>query len=94
MMVAKALSLITVVPLRVLVTLSKAMELSVELVMMRMGVSLKSIPFKNQEMDGAGTPVAVHISAPESPSEMVTVGFWESKMATTGATTQKDKRKM
>ena len=85
-MVAKALSLITVVPLRVLVTLSKAMKSSVELVMTRMRVSLKSIPFKNQEMVGAGTPVAMHISAPEAPSEMFTVGFWESKMAATGAT--------
>ena len=48
--------------------------------------SLKSTPFKNQEMGGAGTPVAVHISAPEAPSEMVAMGFWEAKMAATGAT--------
>ena len=47
---------------------------------------LKSIPFKNQEMVGAGTPVAVHVSAPEAPSDKVTVGFWEAKMAATGAT--------
>ena len=47
---------------------------------------LKSTPFKNQEMVGAGTPVAVHVSAPEAPSEKVTVGFWEAKMAATGAT--------
>ena len=47
---------------------------------------LKSTPFLNQEMVGAGTPVAVHISAPEAPSEKVTVGFWEGKMAATGAT--------
>ena len=48
--------------------------------------SLKSTPSKNQEMAGAGTPVAVHISAPEAPSEMVAVGFWEGKMAASGAT--------
>ena len=93
-MVAKALSLITLVALRVLVTLSSAMVSSVELVMTRVALSLKTVPFKNQEMVGAGTPVAVHISAPEAPSEMVTVGFWESKMAASGATTQKYKREM
>ena len=48
--------------------------------------SLKSTPFLNQEMVGAGTPVAVHISAPGAPSEKVTVGFWEGKIATSGAT--------
>ena len=85
-MVAKALSLITLVALRVLVTLSSAMVSSVELVMTRVALSLKSVPSKNQEMVGAGTPVAVHISAPEAPSEKVTVGFWESKMAASGAT--------
>ena len=74
-MVAKALSLITLVALRVLVTLSSAMVSSVELVMTRVALSLKSTPFKNQEMAGGGTPVAMHISAPEAPSEMVTVGF-------------------
>ena len=74
-MVAKALSLITLVVLRVLVTLSKAMVSSVELVMTKVALSLKTVPFKNQEMVGAGTPVAVHISAPEAPSEMFTVGF-------------------
>ena len=89
MMVAKALSLITLVTLRVLVTLSSGMVPSVELVMPRVTLSsLKSTPFKNQEMVGAGTPVAVHISAPKAPSEMVTVGFWESKMAASGATKQ------
>ena len=86
-MVAKALSLITLVTLRVLVTLSSDMVSSVELVMTRVVVLLKSPPFKNQEMVGAGTPVAVHISAPEAPSEKVTVGFWESEMAASGATT-------
>ena len=87
MMVAKALSLITLVTLRVLVTLSSDMESSVELVMTKVTLSsLKSTPFLNQEMVGAGTPVAVHISAPEAPSEKVTVGFWESNMATSGAT--------
>ena len=86
-MMAKALSLITIVPLRVLVTLSSAMVSSVELVMTRVTPSsLNSVPFKNQEMVGAGTPVAVHISTPESPSETFTVGFWESKRASTGAT--------
>ena len=93
MMVAKALSLITLVALRVLVTLSSAMVSSVELVMTKVALSLKTVPFKNQETVGAGTPVAVHITAPEAPSEMVTVGFWESKMAASGATTQKDNRK-
>ena len=92
-MVAKALSLVTLVTLRVLVTLSSDMEASVELVMTRVTLSLlKSIPFLNQEMVGAGTPVAVHISAPEAPSEMVTVGFREGKMAASGATEQREER--
>ena len=86
-MVAKALSLITLVTLRVLVTLSSDMVASVELVMTRVTLSsLQSTPFKNQEMVGAGTPVAMHISAPEATSEKVTVGFWEDKMAASGAT--------
>ena len=86
-MMAKALSLITLVALRVLVTLNNGMVSSVELVMIIMTPSsAKSVPFMNQEMVGAGTPVAVHISAPESPSEMVTVGFWESEMAASGET--------
>ena len=86
-MVAKALSLITLVTLRVLVTLSSDMEASVELVMTRVtSSSLKSTPSENQEMVGAGTPVAVHISAPEAPSDKVTVGFWEAEMAASGAT--------
>ena len=89
MMVAKVLSLITLVTLRVLVTLSSDMDTSVELVMSRVTLSsLKSTPFKNQEMVGPGTPVAVHISAPEAPSENVTVGFWEAKMAASGGTEQ------
>ena len=92
-MVAKALSLIALVTLRVLVTLSSDMESSVELVMTRVTPSLlKSVPSKNQKMVGAGTPVAVHISAPEAPSEMVTVGFWEAKMAASGATEQRKER--
>ena len=74
-MVAKVLSLNTVVALRVLVTLSSAMVSSVELVMTRVALSLKCVPFKNQETVGAGTPVAVHVTAPEAPSEMFTVGF-------------------
>ena len=86
-MVAKALSLITLVTLRVLVTLSSDMVSSVELIRTRVTPSsLKSTPSENQEMVGAGTPVAVHISAPEAPSDKVTVGFWESKMAASGAT--------
>ena len=86
-MVAKALSLVTLVTLRVLVTLSSGMVASVELVMTKVTLSsLKSTPFKNQEMVGAGTPVAMHISAPEAPSEKITVGFWEDKMAASGAT--------
>ena len=86
-MVAKALSLVTLVTLRVLVTLSSAIESSVELLMTRVTLSsLQSTPFKNQEMAGAGTPVAMHISALEAPSEKVTVGFWEDKMAASGAT--------
>ena len=75
-MVAKALFLITLVTLRVLVTLSSDMETSVELVMTRETPSLlKCTPSMNQEMIGAGTPVAVHISEPEATSEKVTVGF-------------------
>ena len=87
MMAIKASSLITLVTLRVLVTLNSDMESLVKLVMPRVTPSsLKSTPFQNQEMFGAGTPVAVHITAPEAPSEKVTVGFWESKMAASGAT--------
>ena len=80
-MVAKALSLITLVSMRSLVTLNVvASGVSV------LSPSAKSTLSKNQEMVGAGTPVAVHIRAPEAPSEKVIVGFWESKMATSGAT--------
>ena len=87
MMVIKASSLITLVTLRVLVTLNSDMESLVKLVMTRVTLSsLKSTPFLNQEMVGAGTPVAVHITAPEAPAEKVTVGFWESKMVASGAT--------
>ena len=87
MMVAKALSFVTLVTVRVLVTLSSDMVPLVKLVMTIVTPSsLKSTPFLNQEMVGAGTPVAVHISAPEAPSVKVTVGFWESKMAASGAT--------
>ena len=75
-MVANALSLITLVILRVLVTLSSDMVASVELVMARVSLSaLKSTPSMNQEMIGAGTPVALHVSVPEAPSEKVVVGF-------------------
>ena len=87
MMMAKALSLVTLMALRVLVTLKDPMVSVVELVMIIMTPSsAKSVPFMNQEMVGAGTPVAVHISAPEAPSEMVTVGFRESEMAASGGT--------
>ena len=87
MMMAKALSLVILMALRVLVTLKDSMVSVVELVM-TIGTpsSAKSVPFMNQEMVGAGTPVAVHISTPGSPSEMVTVGFRESEMAATGGT--------
>ena len=92
-MVAKALSLVTLVALRMLVTLSSDMVSSVEMVMTRVTPSsLKSTPSKNQEMVGAGTPVAVHISAPEAPSEKVTVGFWEAKIAASGSTEQREER--
>ena len=75
-MVPNALSLITLVILRVLVTLSSDMVASVRLVMARVSLSaLKGTPSMNQEMVGAGTPVAVHISVPEAPSEKVAVGF-------------------
>ena len=75
-MVANALSLITLVALRVLLTLSSAMESSVELVIKRVvPSSLKGTPVKDQEIVGAGTPVAVHITTAELPSDTVTVGF-------------------
>ena len=75
-MVAKALSLVTLVTLRVLVTLSSDVEASVELVRTNATLSsLKITPSLNQEKVGAGTPVAMHISAPEAPSDKVTVGF-------------------
>ena len=84
-MVANGLSLITLVALTVLVTLISAMEASVELVIKRVAPSsLKGTPFLNQEMVGAGTPVAVHITTAELPSDTVTVGFGE--MVATGAT--------
>ena len=84
-MVATALSFITLVTLRVLVTLSSAMESSVELVIKRVvPSSLKGTPFLNQEIVGEGTPVAVHITTAELPSDTVTVGFGE--MVATGAT--------
>jgi len=88
-MVANVLSLVALVALRVLVTLSSAMEASVELVMtMLVPSSLKSTPFPNQEMVGAGTPVAIHITTAELPSDPVTVGFGE--MVATGATANEE----
>ena len=84
-MVENALSIITLVALRVLVTLSSAMKSSVELVIKSVvPSSLKSTPFKDQEIVGEGTPVAVHITTAELPSDTVTVGFGE--MVVTGAT--------
>ena len=84
-MMGKALSLVTLVALRVLVTLSSAMVSSVKLLIIRVALSLlKGTPFMNQEMVGAGTPVAVHITTAELPSDTVTEGFGE--MVTTGAT--------
>ena len=86
-MMAKALSLVTLMALRVLVTLKDSMVSFTELVMIILTPSsAKSVPFMNQEMTGAGTPAAVHTSTPEAPSEMVTVGFWESEMAASGGT--------
>ena len=77
-MVAKALSLITLVTLRVLVTLSSAMESFVRLVIERVvPSSLKGISFKDQEMFGAETSVAVHITTTELPSDTVALGFGE-----------------
>ena len=53
MMVGKALSLITLVVLRVLVTLSSAMVSSVELLIKRVAPSsLKGTPLMNQEIVG------------------------------------------
>ncbi len=84
-MVANALSLVTLVALRALVTLSSAMESSVELVIITVTPSsLKGTPFMNQEMVGAGTPVAVHVTTGDLPSDTVTEGFGE--MVATGAT--------
>ena len=83
-MVAKALSLITLVSMRSLVTLNVAAS----------GVSLlsssaKGTPSRYQEMVGKGTPVAVHITTAGSPSDTVTVGFCE--MVASGATEYKEK---
>ena len=84
-MAANALSLVTLVAVSVLVTLSSAMEASVEMLIIRVvPSSLKGTPFINQEMVGAGTPVAVHVTSGDLPSDTVTVGFDE--MVATGAT--------
>ena len=84
-MVANVLFFITLVALRVLVTMSSGMESSVELLIKRVvPSSLKGTPFKDQEMVGAGTPVALHITTAELPLDTVTVGFGE--MVATGAT--------
>ncbi len=87
--VAKTLSLITLVALSMLVTLNSDMESSVELIIKRMAPSsLKGTPFLNQEMVGAGTPVAVHITTAELPSDTVTVGFGE--IVATGVTVNRE----
>ena len=91
-MVAKALSLVTLVTLRVLVTLSSAMESFVELVIKSVALSsLKGTPFVNQEMVGAGTPVAVHVNTAELPSDTLSAGFGE--MVAMGATATRAIRK-
>ena len=78
-MVAKALSLITLVSMRSLVTLNVAASgVSV------LSPSAKSTPSRYQEMVGKGTPVAVHITTAGAPSDTFTVGFCE--MAASGAT--------
>ena len=78
-MVAKALSLITLVSMRSLVTLNVAASgVSV------LSSSAKSTPSRYQEMFGKGTPVAVHITTAGAPSDTVTVGFCE--MVASGAT--------
>ena len=83
-MVAKALSLITLVSMRSLVTLNVvASGVSV------LSPSAKSTPSRFQEMVGKGTPVAVHITTAEAPSDTVTVGF--CKMVASGATEYKEK---
>ena len=88
-MVVNALSLVTLVALRVLVTLSCAMESSVKLLIIRVvPPSLKGTPFMNQEMVGTGTPVAVHITTAELPSDTFSMGFGE--MVATGATANRE----
>ena len=78
-MVAKELSLITLVSMRSLVTLNIAASgVSV------LSPSAKSTPSRYQEMFGKGTPVAVHITTAGAPSDTVTVGFCE--MVASGAT--------
>ena len=78
-MVTKALSLITLVSMRSLVTLNIAASgVSV------LSSSAKSTPSRYQEMVGKGTPVAVHITTAGAPSDTVTVGFCE--MVASGAT--------
>ena len=80
-MVAKALSLITLVSMRVVETLN----------IVALGVSVlfssdKSILPRYHKMSGEGTPVAMHTTKSELPSDTVTVGFWEFTIAASGAT--------
>ena len=49
---------------------------------------IKGSPFLNQEMVGAGKPVAVHCTSSEIPPDTVTVGFGE--MVATGATASRE----
>ena len=78
-MVAKALSLVTSVSIRVLVTLNVAGS-----AVSMLFSSGKSTPPRYQETIGVGTPVAVHVTAVELPSDTITVGFCE--MVAIGAT--------
>ena len=80
-MVAKVLSLITLIRLRIPLTLNSVVVSSVAVLLS----SAESTPSRNQTMVGVGTPVAVHTNTTDSPSDTVTVGFWAPKMAATAA---------
>ena len=84
-MVEKALSLVTLMSRKNLVTLNSDMVTTVGPGNKRVVTSLlKGTPFLNQEMVGAGTPVAVHCTSTAIPPDTGTVGFGE--MVVTGAT--------
>ena len=78
-MMPKILFLVTIDSVRLLVTLFVAA--SVASVLFSSG---KVIISRHQEMVGTGTPVAVHITTAELPSDTITVGFGE--MVAMGAT--------